>query len=39
MVGNSSTNLPLAGSFEIVSPPSDVSNSKVFFSQVQVQKV
>ena len=39
MVGNSSTNLPLAGSFEIVSPPSDVSNSKVFFSQVQVQQV
>jgi beta-glucosidase len=39
MVGNSSENLPLKGKFNIVGSTSDVSNHKVFFSQVQVQKV
>ena len=38
MVGNSSVYLPLKGAFEIVGPSANVSNNKVFFSQVQVQK-
>ena len=36
MVGNSSIYLPLKGAFEIVGPSTDVSDDKVFFSQVQV---
>lgn len=36
MVGNSSSNLPLRGAFEIVGSTTGVANEKVFFSQVQV---
>jgi hypothetical protein len=36
MVGNSFTNLPLTGSFEIVGLPAGVDDSKVYFSEVQV---
>jgi beta-glucosidase len=36
MVGNSSTSLPLGGSFEIVGESADVRNNKVFFSDVHV---
>lgn len=36
MVGNSSENLPLHGSFAIIGPSTAVSDDKVFFSQVQV---
>lgn len=36
MVGRSSNDLPLAGKIEIVGKPTDVTHSKVFFSQVQV---
>ncbi len=39
MIGNSSLNLPLMGKFDIVGSKTDVSHDKVFFSQVQVQKV
>ena len=39
MVGNSSANLPLTGGFEIVGSPTRISDSKVFFSQVQVQEL
>jgi beta-glucosidase len=37
MVGNSSGNLPLKGEFDIVGPPTDVREDKVFFSQVHVR--
>ena len=36
MVGNSSANLPLRGSFEIAGPTTGVADEKVFFSRVQV---
>jgi len=36
MVGNSSANLPLRGSFEIAGPTTGVRDEKVFFSRVQV---
>lgn len=36
MVGNSSANLPLRGSFEITGPTTGVRDEKVFFSRVQV---
>ncbi len=39
MIGNSSANLPLKGTFEIVGLPADVSKDKIFFSQVQVHNV
>jgi beta-glucosidase len=37
MVGNSSDSLPLKGAFEIVGSAADVSNKKVFFSNVHIQ--
>jgi beta-glucosidase len=37
MVGNSSENLPLMGTFELVGPPTNINEDKQFFSQVQVQ--
>lgn len=39
MIGNSSTNLPLSGSFEVVGPSADIRKNKVFFSQVKVSSV
>jgi beta-glucosidase len=39
MVGNSSENLPLCSMFEIMGHSAKVNDNKVFFSQVQVQKV
>lgn len=36
MVGNSSTNLPLRGSIEIVGPMIGIAKDKVYFSQVRV---
>jgi len=36
LVGNSSANLPLKGNFEIIGPPRNVSDEKVFFSRVRV---
>lgn len=36
MVGRSSRDLPLSGKIEIKGKPTDVTHSKVFFSQVQV---
>jgi beta-glucosidase len=36
MVGRSSADLPLKGTFEMVGPPADVRQEKVFFSEVQV---
>jgi beta-glucosidase len=35
-VGSSSQSLPLAGSFEIIGPPTGVSDNRVFFSSVDV---
>lgn len=39
MVGDSSSNLPLNGAFEVVGQPAAVLGDKVFFSQVQVKSV
>jgi len=36
-VGNSSSNLPLQGAFEIVGPPTDIRSEKVFFSEAHVR--
>jgi len=36
MVGNSSANLPLRGTFEILGPKTGVAGEKVFFSRAQV---
>ena len=37
LIGNSSENLLLTGSFDIIGEPIDVKNEKVFFSQVQLK--
>jgi beta-glucosidase len=37
MVGNSSQNLPLTGSFEITGNPTEIRDGKVFFSDIDLE--